>query len=87
MGIISLITAVAGFVTTIVHYMNHSVALGVVTAVLLVVSMVTGIMDIKAQNKNGGIDYNKVQPGVLGHGISGIVLLLGGIMCIIANVR
>jgi hypothetical protein len=49
--------------------------------------MVTGIMDIKDQNKNGGIDYNKVQPGVLGHGISGIVLLLGGIMCIIANVR
>ena len=61
--------------------------LGAVTLVLLIVSMVTGLMDIRKQNKNGGIDYSKVQPGVLGHGIAGIVLALGIIMCIIANVR
>ena len=87
MAITSLITAVAGFVTTIIHYANHNMVLGAVTLVLLIVSMVTGLMDIRKQNKNGGIDYSKVQPGVLGHGIAGIVLALGIIMCIIANVR
>ncbi len=86
MGIISLLTSVAGLVTTIFHYMNHNKALGIVTAALLVISLITGIADIRKQNKNGGIDYNKVQPGVLGHGIAGVVLILGGIMCVIANV-
>ena len=52
MGIVSLILAVAGIVTTIMHYMNHSVAVGVVTVVLLVVSYILGTADMKKQEKN-----------------------------------
>lgn len=84
MGIVSIITAVLGLLTTLCHYATHNVIMGIVTLVLLIVSMITGLLDIKKQNKNGGIDYNKFQPGVVGHGIAGVVLVLGSIMCFMA---
>lgn len=84
MGVISLLTAVAGMGTTLYHYASHNKVMGVVNLVILIISLVTGLMDIRKQNKNGGIDYNKFQPGVVGHGIGGIVLVLGSIMCAMA---
>ena len=84
MGIVSIITAVLGLLTTLCHYATHNVIMGIVTSVLLIVSMVTGLLDIKKQNKNGGVDSNKFQPGVVGHGMAGIILVMGGIMCFMA---
>ena len=84
MGIVSLLTAVLGLGTTLCHYASHSKLMGAVNAVVLIVSIVTGLMDIKKKNKNGGVDYNKVQPGVIGHAMAFSILLLGSIMCIMA---
>ena len=86
MGIVSLATAVLGLLTTLCHYATHNVVMGAVTLVLLVASLATGIIDIRKQNKNGGIDYNKFQPGVVGHGFGGVILVLGTIMCVMAIV-
>ncbi len=87
MGFVSLGLAVVGIVTTLVHYVNHSITLGIITAVALIASVVTGLLDMRKQNANGGINLETVNPAVLGHGIAFVVLLLGGIMCVIANVR
>lgn len=85
MGMCSLLLAVGGIVTTIVHYTNHSILLGVVTAVLLVVSYALGTMDMKKQEKDGGINAEMFNPAMLGHGMSSVVLIVCGIMCAIAN--
>lgn len=87
MGIVSLVLSVAGIVTTLIHYVNHNIVLGIVTALLLVASLVTGLLDLKHQRLNGGVNHETVNPAVLGHGIAFVVLLLGGIMCVIANIR
>ncbi len=87
MGFVSLGLAVVGIVTTLVHYVNHSITLGIITAVALIASVVTGLLDMRKQSANGGINHETVNPAVLGHGIAFVVLLLGGIMCVIANVR
>lgn len=87
MGFVSLILAVAGIVTTIVHYTNHSIVLGIVSAVLLIVSFIAGTVDMKKQEKNGGIRADMFNPGMLGHGMSSVVLIVCGIMCAIANIR
>ena len=87
MGFVSLGLAVVGIVTTLVHYVNHSITLGIITAVALIASVVTGLLDMRKQNANGGINLETVNPAVLGHGIAFVVILLGGIMCVIANVR
>ncbi|MGN0379153.1 MAG: hypothetical protein ACI4EU_06160 [Butyrivibrio sp.] len=84
MGIVSLLTALAGLATTLCHYASHSKIMGAVTTALLIVSIITGLVDIKKKNKNGGVDYNKVQPGVIGHAMAFTILLLGGIMCAMA---
>lgn len=87
MGFVSLGLAVVGIVTTLVHYVNHSITLGIITAAALIASLVTGLLDMRKQRANGGINHETVNPAVLGHGIAFVVLLLGGIMCVIANVR
>ena len=50
MGFFSLITAVLGLLTTLCHYASHSKVMGAVNLVILIVSMVTGIMDIRKKN-------------------------------------
>ena len=84
MGIVSLITAVLGLCTTLCHYASHSKLMGAVNALILIVSLVTSLIDIKKKNKNGGVDYSKVQPGVIGHAMAFSILLMGSIMCIMA---
>lgn len=86
MGMLSLLLAVAGIVTTLVHYSNHNIVVGVITAVLLVVSYILGTADMKKQEKNGGLKTQMFNPALLGHGISSVVLIVCGIMCVIANV-
>lgn len=86
MGMLSLLLAVAGIVTTLVHYSNHNIVVGVITAVLLVVSYIWGTADMKKQEKNGGLKTQMFNPALLGHGMSSVVLIVCGIMCVIANV-
>lgn len=87
MGMTSLLLALAGIITTIIHYANHSIALGVISAILLLFSFILGTKDMKNQEKGDGINAQVVNPALLGHGASSIVLVVCGIMCIIANVR
>ena len=54
MDALSLVLAVGGIVTTIVHYVNHSIALGIVSAVLLIVSYILGTAGMKKQEKKKG---------------------------------
>ncbi|MGN0179377.1 MAG: hypothetical protein ACI4DY_08065 [Monoglobaceae bacterium] len=87
MGMTSLLLALAGIITTLIHYANHSIAMGVISAILLLLSFILGTKDMKKQEKSGGINAMIFNPGMLGHGASSIVLVVCGIMCIIANVR
>ncbi|WP_195543063.1 hypothetical protein [Massiliimalia timonensis] len=87
MGMTSLLLALAGIITTIIHYANHSIALGVISIVLLLFSFILGTKDMKNQEKGEGINAQIFNPALLGHGASSIVLIVCGIMCIIANVR
>ena len=84
---LSLLLAIAGIVTTLIHFANHRIVLGIISAVLLVVSFVLGTMGMKKQEKNGGLKTNMFNPALLGHGISSVVLIVCGIMCAIANIR
>ena len=84
---LSLLLAVAGIVTTLIHYANHGIVMGIISAALLVVSFVLGTMGMKKQEKNGGLKTNMFNPALLGHGISSVVLIVCGIMCAIANIR
>ena len=83
---LSLLSALAGIVFTIIHYANHSVVMGIMSAILLIVSFVLGTVGIKKQEKNGGIRADMFNPDMLGHGMSSVVLIVCGIMCIIANI-
>lgn len=85
MGMLSLLSAVGGIVTTLIHYSNHSIVLGVVSAVLLIASFVLGTIAMKKQSKNGGIQVEMFNPALLGHGFSSVVLIVCGIMCLLAN--
>ncbi|MGN1306408.1 MAG: hypothetical protein ACI4V3_01915 [Faecousia sp.] len=85
MGMLSLLSAVGGIVTTLVHYSNHSIVLGIISAVLLVVSFVLGTVDMKKQEKNGGVKVEMFNPALLGHGISSVILIVCGIMCLLSN--
>lgn len=83
---LSLLSALAGIVFTIIHYANHSVVMGIMSAILLIVSFVLGTVGMKKQEKNGGIRAYMFNPDMLGHGMSSVVLIVCGIMCIIANI-
>ena len=83
----ALILAVAGIVTTLIHYGTHSIAMGIITIILLVISYIFGTSGMKKQEKNGGLKTDVFNPALLGHGMSSIVLIVCGIMCVIANVR
>lgn len=85
MGMLSLLSAVGGIVTTLVHYSNHSIVLGIISAVLLILSFVLGTVDMKKQEKNGGVKVEMFNPALLGHGISSVVLIVCGIMCLLSN--
>ncbi len=87
MGMASLILAAAGIVTTLIHYSTHHIAMGVITAVLLIASFVLGTKDMKTQEKSGGINAAMFNPAMLGHGISSVVFVVCGIMCVIAMIR
>ena len=86
MGIVSLLCAVSGIVTMMFHYVNHSIVLGIITTVLLIAATVLGLLDMRRQEKNGGIKTDMFNPGLLGHGIGGTVLVVGAIMCCISNI-
>ena len=56
---LSLLSALAGIVFTIIHYANHSVVMGIMSAILLIVSFVLGTVGMKKQEKTFGLQ--KVQ--------------------------
>lgn len=84
---LSLILAVLGVVTTLVHYANHGIAMGVITVILLIASYILGTSGMKKQEKEGKLKADVFNPALLGHGISSVVLIVCGIMCVIANIR
>ena len=87
MGFLSLALSVGGIVTTSFYYVNHNIILGIVSGVILLAAMLTGQIDMKKQEKNGGIVSEMFNPGMLGHGMGGTVLILMIVMFIIDRVR
>ncbi|MGM9876663.1 MAG: hypothetical protein ACI310_05500 [Bacilli bacterium] len=88
MGILSLLLSVTGIVTMMFHYTNHSICLGIVTSIFLIISYILGTIGMKKQSKSEkGLDVKNFNPYLLSHGISSITLIIGGIMCIISNMR
>lgn len=86
MGMISLILTVVGIAGMLVHYATHSIWLGIVTAVAFIAAYILGTLDMKKQSKGSGIRADMFNPALLGHGMSGTLLIVGGIMCLMANV-
>ena len=87
MDILALILAVAGIISTLFHYETHSVAMGIIAVILLIVSFVLGTIGMRRQEKNGGLKTDVVNPALLGHGFSSVVLIVCGLMCMISNIR
>ena len=87
MGMISLVLTVVGIVTMIIHYVTHSIVLGIVTAVAFIAAYILGTVDMKKQEKGEGIRTDMFKPALLGHGMSGTLFVVGAIMCIIAWIR
>lgn len=87
MGMISLVLTVVGIVTMIVHYVTHSIVLGIVTTVAFIAAYILGTMDMKKQEKGEGIRTDMFNPALLAHGMSGTLFIVGAIMCIISWIR
>lgn len=87
MNLLSLVFAVIGTITTLVHYTNHAISMGVFSFILLLASFVLGTVGMKKQEKNGGVQTEVFNSAMLGHGISSVVLIVCGIMCLIANIH
>ncbi len=86
MGILSLLLAVAGIVTTCFYYVKHNIVLGIVTFVILLAALLIGQFDMKKQEKNGGVVTEMFNPGMLGHGMGGTTLIIMIAMFIIDRV-
>ncbi len=85
MGISSLLLTVAGIVCMLIHYATHNIVLGIVTAVAFIAAYILGTVDMKRQSSKGGIRTDMFNPGMLGHGMAGTLVIVGGIMCLISN--
>lgn len=83
MGFVSLILSVGGIVTTLIYHVNSNIILGIISGVLLLAAMLIGQFDMKKQEKNGGINTEMFNPGMLGHGMGGTALILMVVMFII----
>ena len=86
MGFLSLILSVGGIVTTLIYHVNSNIILGIVSGVLLLAAMLIGQFDMKKQEKNGGINTEMFNPGMLGHGMGGTALILMIVMFIIDRI-
>ena len=90
MGLLSLILTAVGTVGTSVHYaltaMPAVIVTGILTTVAFVAAYILGTVDMKRQSANGGIRTDMFNPALLGHGMSGTLLVVGAIMCVIANI-
>ena len=90
MGMMSLLLTVVGIVAMLVHYalsaMPAVIVTGILTTVAFVVAYVLGTVDMKRQSAKGGIRTDMFNPALRGHGMSGTLLVVGAIMCVIANV-
>lgn len=86
MGFLSLFLSVAGIVTTCFYYVKHNIVLGIVSGVVLLAALLLGQVDMKKQEKNGGIKTEMFNPGMLGHGMGGTALIIMIVMFIIDRV-
>ena len=90
MGIMSLLLTVVGIVLMLVHYalsaMPAVIVTGILTTVAFIAAYVLGTVDMRRQAANGGIRADMFNPAMLGHGMSGTLLVVGAIMCVIANI-
>lgn len=90
MGMLSLILTVVGIVGMLVHYaltaMPAVIVTGILTAVAFIAAYILGTVDMRRQAANGGIRADMFNPAMLGHGMSGTLLVVGAIMCVIANI-
>lgn len=86
MGLGSLILAGLGIVAVMFHYVTHSIIWGVVCSLLLIGAFVLGTVEMKRKEKAGDFVSNMYNFAMLGHGTSGVVIVVCGIMCLIANI-
>ncbi|MGN1109552.1 MAG: hypothetical protein ACI4RK_09255 [Oscillospiraceae bacterium] len=86
MGLGSLILAGLGVVAMMFHYVTHGIIWGIVCSLLLIGAFVLGTVEMKRKEKAGDFVSNMYNFAMLGHGVSGVVIVVCGIMCIIASV-
>ena len=87
MGIMSIILTVVGIVLMLVHYALSAMPAVIVTGILTTVAFIAAyVLDMRHQSAKGGIRTDMFNPALLGHGMSGTLLVVGAIMCVIANV-
>ncbi len=90
MGLFSLVLTVVGIVGMIVHYalsnMTAVVVSGILTTVAFIAAYILGTMEMKRQKKGNGIETDMFNPALLAHGMSGTLFIVGGIICVLANI-
>ena len=90
MGMASLLLTVLGIAAMLVHYamsaMPAVIVTGIVTTVAFIVAYILGTADMKRQSAAGGIRTDMFNPALLGHGMSGTLFIVGGIICVLANI-
>ena len=90
MGIMSLLLTVVGIVLMLVHYalsaMPAVIVTGILTTVAFIAAYVLGTVHMRHQSAKRAIRTDMFNPALLGHGMSGTLLVVGAIMCVIANV-
>lgn len=86
MGTLSLVLSGLGIVAMMFHYTTHNIILGVVCTILLAGAFAIGTVVMKKREKEGDFVSNMYNFAMLGHGSAGVVLVVGAIMCVIANI-
>lgn len=90
MGIVSLLLTVVGIAAMLVHYamseMTAVIVTGALTTVAFIAAYILGTVDMKRQSAAGGLRTDMFNPALLGHGMSGTLLIVGAIMCLMANI-
>lgn len=86
LGLMTLIMSGLGIVAMMFHYVTHEIYLGIICTVLLVGAFIISTIIMKKREKEGDFVSNMYNFAMLGHGSSGVVAVVGGVMCLIANI-
>ncbi len=85
MGGLSLVLAVLGAGVMVWHFITHDIILGIACTVLFLAAFIIGLVEMRKKSKQGDLLASMKNFAMLGHGMAGTLVIVGGVMCAIAN--